>query len=72
MDINLKNRYFYVAYQHEKGRGWCDWYTTENQYLNIESFIERIGKKYNISGIIITNIIELNKEDHADLISTKN
>lgn len=61
-------RYFLVFYGGYGGRGWLDFTTKDNHYLNLPSAKQTICKKYNynLSDICITNVIELSEDDYQD------
>lgn len=58
-------RYFFVSYK-TKSEGYGDMSIKSDKFFNSKQFREEIEKELNLTGVIITFILEMNKEDFED------
>jgi hypothetical protein len=65
-----QRRYFYIVYVAEGGETGCFTMQTDN-YPSLHSLYTIAHKDTKKDGVIITNIIELNKTDFSNFSNTK-
>lgn len=65
--IKMKQRYFYVVYQYDKGgiKYTATSYsiTDDGSHFNLVTFVNNVGKYENGNGVIVTNFIEFKSEE---------
>ena len=68
--IKVKQRYFYVVYQYDKGGikyTATSYSITDNgSHFNLNLFVSNVEKYENGSSVIVTNFIELSEQDFMD------
>ena len=68
--IKMKQRYFYVVYQYDKGGikyAATSYSITDNgSHFNLTTFVNNVGKYESGSNVIVTNFIELSEQDFMD------
>ena len=68
--IKMKQRYFYVVYQYDKGGikyTATSYSITDNgSHFNLTTFVNNVGKYESGSNVIVTNFIELSEQDFMD------
>ena len=68
--IKVKQRYFYVVYQYNKGGikyAATSYIITDNgSHFNLNLFVSNVEKYENGSNVIVTNFIELSEQDFMD------
>ena len=68
--IKVKQRYFYVVYQYDKGgiKYTATSYsiTDDGSHFNLNLFVSNVEKYENGSNVIVTNFIELSEQDFMD------
>ena len=68
--IKVKQRYFYVAYQYDKGGikyTATSYSITDNgSHFNLTTFVNNVGKYENGTNVVVTNFIELSEQDFMD------
>ena len=64
--IKVKQRYFYVAYQYDKGGikyTATSYSITDNgSHFNLTTFVNNVGKYENGTNVVVTNFIEFKTE----------
>ena len=68
--IKVKQRYFYVVYQYDKGGikyTATSYSITDNgSHFNLTTFVNNVGKYENGTNVVVTNFIELSEQDFMD------
>lgn len=71
-----KCRYFIVFYlgliRNGETTGHINFITWDNRYINSKDTIDFLKKKHSFTHVVITNIIELSKQDYEDWCSEEN
>ena len=68
--VEVKQRYFYIAYQYDKGgikHTATSYSITDNgSHFNLTTFVSNAEKYENGTNVIVTNFIELSEQDFMD------
>ena len=68
--IKVKQRYFYVVYQYNKGGIKCTAtsysITDDGSHFNLNLFVSNVEKHENGTNVVVTNFIELSEQDFMD------